>query len=175
LNKLSRFSSAAFAFGLLFVVSSIASALTTDEARNQVQSQCVGSFNNPGGCVTCVVKATQSLMMSRQITGEQAGVIRSGFAMGSCRGACMPTSCAILGQNCGTIPDGCGMTLTCGNACPASLQRCFCRDGSQVQTCTTNVDCSSGQSQDLICGPLCASRGGESGTACFPNDPSCGP
>jgi hypothetical protein len=48
LNKLSRFSSAAFAFGLLFVVSSIASALTTDEARNQVQSQCVGSFNNPG-------------------------------------------------------------------------------------------------------------------------------
>jgi Protein of unknown function (DUF1565) len=29
-------------------------------------------------------------------------------------GACKPTTCAAQGKNCGTIPDGCGGTLTCG-------------------------------------------------------------
>src|SRR5215510_12989771 len=28
--------------------------------------------------------------------------------------ACIPTSCAAQGKNCGTIPNGCGDTLTCG-------------------------------------------------------------
>src|SRR5206468_7895906 len=28
--------------------------------------------------------------------------------------ACVPTTCAAQGKNCGTIPDGCGGTLTCG-------------------------------------------------------------
>src|SRR5262249_10569601 len=27
---------------------------------------------------------------------------------------CTPTTCAAAGKNCGTIPDGCGGTLTCG-------------------------------------------------------------
>jgi len=32
--------------------------------------------------------------------------------------ACTPTTCAAQGKNCGTIPNGCGGTLTCG-ACTA--------------------------------------------------------
>ncbi|XXT24974.1 pentapeptide repeat-containing protein [Sorangium sp. So ce429] len=31
--------------------------------------------------------------------------------------ACVPTTCAAQGATCGTIPDGCGGTLTCGAAC----------------------------------------------------------
>src|SRR5439155_20781893 len=29
--------------------------------------------------------------------------------------ACTPTACAAQGKNCGTIPDGCSGTLTCGS------------------------------------------------------------
>jgi len=29
--------------------------------------------------------------------------------------ACTPTTCAVQGKNCGTIPDGCGGTLVCGS------------------------------------------------------------
>ncbi len=32
--------------------------------------------------------------------------------------ACTPTTCAIQGKNCGTIPDGCGGTLNCGTCTP---------------------------------------------------------
>ncbi|MDC3956015.1 calcium-binding EGF-like domain-containing protein [Polyangium jinanense] len=31
--------------------------------------------------------------------------------------ACVPTTCAAQGATCGTIPDGCGGTLTCGGPC----------------------------------------------------------
>ncbi|HSV09001.1 MAG TPA: hypothetical protein VLI07_20970, partial [Candidatus Binatus sp.] len=33
--------------------------------------------------------------------------------IGGCK-ICTPTTCAAQGKNCGTIPDGCGGTLTCG-------------------------------------------------------------
>src|SRR5207245_2547445 len=36
---------------------------------------------------------------------------------------CTPTTCAAQGKNCGTIPDGCGGTLTCG-VCPAPQTWC---------------------------------------------------
>jgi hypothetical protein len=53
-----------------------------------------------------------------------------------------------------------------------NLQRCFCQDGTQIELCA-QVDCSSGPAQDEICGPVCASHGGESATGCLENHSSC--
>ena len=56
---------------------------------------------------------------------------------------CTPTTCAILGKNCGTFSDGCGGTLTCG-------------------TCSSGYTCNSGVCQ---CVPAtCASLGKNCGT-----------
>jgi len=44
---------------------------------------------------------------------------------------CAPVTCASLGKNCGTIPDGCGGTLTCG-ACNGTLT---CGGGGVANVC----------------------------------------
>src|SRR5439155_22324153 len=46
------------------------------------------------------------------------GGIANVCGLGTPPPACTPTTCAAQGKNCGTIPDGCGGTLTCG-ACTA--------------------------------------------------------
>ncbi|WP_437497765.1 calcium-binding EGF-like domain-containing protein [Sorangium sp. So ce1099] len=43
----------------------------------------------------------------------------SGFSGANCE-TCVPTTCAAEGASCGTIPDGCGGTLTCGGSCGAA-------------------------------------------------------
>ena len=45
--------------------------------------------------------------------------------------ACIPTSCAAQGKNCGTIPSGCGGTLTCG-VCTAPQA---CGGGGTANVC----------------------------------------
>jgi len=45
---------------------------------------------------------------------------------------CTPTTCAAQGKNCGTIPDGCGGTLTCG-ACTAPQT---CGGGGVANVCS---------------------------------------
>jgi hypothetical protein len=45
--------------------------------------------------------------------------------------SCVPTTCATQGKNCGTIPDGCGGTLTCGT-CSGSLT---CGGGGVPNVC----------------------------------------
>src|SRR3989442_15100673 len=47
-------------------------------------------------------------------SGDGSAIVR--WAKGG--NACTPTTCAAQGKNCGTIPNGCGGTLTCG-ACTA--------------------------------------------------------
>ena len=42
------------------------------------------------------------------------GGIANVCGLGTPPSACTPTTCAAQGKNCGTIPDGCGGTLTCG-------------------------------------------------------------
>jgi hypothetical protein len=63
---------------------------------------------------------------------------------------CTPTTCAAQGKNCGTIPDGCGGTLSCGSC--AAPQSC---GGSGVANvcggCTPTVSCASA---GYHCGPL---------------------
>jgi hypothetical protein len=84
-------------------------------------------------------------------------------------GACCPNA-----QVCGT-----GTSLTCcpeGQECddefgvcipPTGPNRliCVCNDNTTITRCSS-VDCSSGPQQDLVCVPLCASRGGLFGTDC---------
>ncbi|WP_280349661.1 NHL repeat-containing protein [Pseudomonas sp. BN414] len=53
-----------------------------------------------------------------------------------------------------------------------NLVRCFCGNGAVVDFCAA-LDCFSSPEQDAICGPGCAPRGGETGTACFPLDNRC--
>ena len=65
-----------------------------------------------------------------------------------------------------------GNTCQCEALTSPSLLRCFCQDGTQIDTCTP-VNCDSGPAQDVVCGPLCESHGGEAATACFFDDPSC--
>ncbi|HTN92679.1 MAG TPA: calcium-binding EGF-like domain-containing protein [Sorangium sp.] len=50
-----------------------------------------------------------------------------GYEGGNCEtAACVPTTCAAQGATCGTIPDGCGGTLTCGSCAAGST----CEDGT---------------------------------------------
>ena len=53
----------------------------------------------------------------------------------TCPAACTPTTCAAQGKNCGTIPDGCGGTLTCG-ACVAPQ---ICGGGGVANVCGGGV------------------------------------
>ncbi|AUX44938.1 uncharacterized protein SOCE26_064080 [Sorangium cellulosum] len=51
----------------------------------------------------------------------------AGFTGTNCEtAACVPTTCAAQGATCGTIPDGCGGTLTCGSCAAGSA----CEDGT---------------------------------------------
>jgi hypothetical protein len=49
----------------------------------------------------------------------------AGFSGANCE-TCVPTTCAAQGASCGTIPDGCGGTLTCGAPCGGGGGDCPC-------------------------------------------------
>jgi Peptidase family M28/PA domain len=53
-----------------------------------------------------------------------------------------------------------------------NLQICVCGDGTQIEMCA-QVNCDSGPDQDEICGPVCATHGGERATGCRFNEPIC--
>ncbi|MEK6950574.1 MAG: hypothetical protein AABX13_02520 [Nanoarchaeota archaeon] len=71
-----------------------------------------------------------------------------------CEAVCTPTTCAVEGKNCGTISDGCGITLSCGT----------CSGG---QTCGTDNTCGSQSAKALAkqdaCTKINAATEGPSG------------
>jgi hypothetical protein len=85
---------------------STSSALTGDDA---VRAACKGTYRNHGACVSCVAHAAGN------------GQTVASFSHGECRDQCIRTSCAVEGATCGTVPDGCGGTLTCGPPCSGGL------------------------------------------------------
>jgi hypothetical protein len=121
--------------------------LSDDAAIAAVRAACHGTFKNHGQCVSCVAHALNALKANDQIAGEQHGDIVSLFARGECTGNCIATDCAILGANCGTLPDGCGGTLNCG-------------------TCTLPQTCGGGGTPNVCgCTPTtCALVGANCGT-----------
>ena len=52
--------------------------------------------------------------VSLEVTCTVGGIVHSTQWTGVVAAPCTPTTCAAQGKNCGTIPDGCGGTLTCG-------------------------------------------------------------
>src|SRR5262249_2146613 len=65
-------------------------------------------------------------------------------------GSCAPTTCAAQGKNCGSIPDGCGGSLSCG-AC-ASLETCG--GGGAANVCGRCVPTTSCRAQGRSCGTI---------------------
>jgi len=64
--------------------------------------------------------------------------------------SCVPTSCSAQAKTCGTIPDGCGGTLTCGSPCaPSSSTLTVVANGSggTVTSKPSAINVSSGRSQ----------------------------
>jgi hypothetical protein len=63
--------------------------------------------------------------------------------------ACVPTTCTAQAKTCGTIPDGCGGTLTCGNPCgPSNLTLTVVANGKggNVTSTPPGINVSSGKS-----------------------------
>jgi len=61
--------------------------------------------------------------------------------------ACTPTTCAAQGVTCGTAPDGCGGTLTCGGTCassPVNITVTASGKGGKVTSNPTGINVSSG-------------------------------
>jgi subtilisin family serine protease len=86
--------------------------------------------------------------------------------------ACVPTTCSAQGKNCGTIPNGCGGTLSCGTCSGNST----CQDNVCVCTPTTCA------AQGKNCGTISNGCGGTlscgtcpSGTSCSNNVCVCAP
>ncbi|XXX78361.1 hypothetical protein WMF30_06280 [Sorangium sp. So ce134] len=162
--------------------------LTLTEAQSLVQAACKGTYTSPGRCQACVATAAGALLQERLITNADIGAIVSSFAQNECLSGCVPTSCAIEGKSCGSIEDGCGSEIACGDCAEGEtcvdgvcqggpgqkLLRCFCGDESLIQFCLDDIDCSSGAAQDAVCGPACASHGGELGSGCLDENPICG-
>jgi hypothetical protein len=79
--------------------------------------------------------------------------------------SCTPTTCTALGATCGTPPDGCGGTLSCGTC--GSGQTCgttfTCQTTCVPKTCTTTpkqcgtITNGDGCGHDLVCGNTCQS------------------
>ncbi|MCO4762984.1 MAG: hypothetical protein KC502_15820, partial [Myxococcales bacterium] len=127
-------------------------------------------------------------------TGTDGGVAADSGTAGVDAGGCPPKTCASAGANCGTMPDGCGGTLNCGqctggqvcgagNICgntPCQKQTCqqvsaacgTATDGcGGTQSCG---DCSGGQacqSNQCICQPKTCQQ---VGATCGKVDNGCG-
>ncbi len=87
--------------------------------------------------------------------------------------ACVPTTCAALGYDCGVAADGCGGTITCGpTTCPGVA---FCGGGG-FDKCGGNVTTTA--DGGAVCTPAtCASRGfdcGQAGDGCGGTIGPCG-
>jgi hypothetical protein len=58
-------------------------------------------------------------------------------AFGTGSGACVPTTCAALGDNCGSVSDGCGGTLSCGTCTSPQT----CGGGGTANVCGGGSNC----------------------------------
>jgi hypothetical protein len=164
-------------FGVMVACSSAMgdSLLSTFDATTRVEAECKGTYTSPGACKSCVGVESDALVKQGLITKKQQELVVSSFDA-ECKAKCIPTSCAIELKTCGSIPDGCGTTVVCGDNCsvppgPDGLL-CVCQDGTQLRFCTT-LDCFSSAEQDAICGPACGSHGGEAATGCVDNAAEC--
>jgi hypothetical protein len=100
----------------------VGSGLLSDaEATEAVRAACAGTYKNRGQCVSCVAQALGDLVAEGQVSPAQHGALVSTIGEIECHAACMATSCALEGDSCGVISDGCGDTLDCGGCAPGEI------------------------------------------------------
>jgi hypothetical protein len=127
-----------------------------------------GNFNCGDPCQLCAQNASFCTDDSQCCSGICNTTITGGCS--PCResdASCTSGSDCCSG-NCSSSSGTCQPAAGTGPNCA----RCLCSDGAVIDACAS-VDCDSGLAQDEICGPLCATHGGEIATACFFNDAAC--
>ena len=101
-----------------------------NQTQNQTQLQNISCEEN---CSTLGLQCGNHTICNKSIN---CGNCSNGYTCqtnGTCtKNPCVPATCASLGRNCGTVSDGCGGTLTCGN------YNGGCQTG---YTCQTNGTC----------------------------------
>ncbi len=84
-----------------------------NQTQNQTQLQNISCEEN---CSTLGLQCGNHTICNKSIN---CGDCSNGYTCqinGTCtKNPCVPATCASLGRNCGTVSDGCGGTLTCGN------------------------------------------------------------
>jgi len=84
-----------------------------NQTQNQTQLQNISCEEN---CSTLGLQCGNHTICNKSIN---CGNCSNGYTCqtnGTCtKNPCVPATCASLGRNCGTVSDGCGGTLTCGN------------------------------------------------------------
>ena len=97
------------------------------------------------GCLRHDLRPHQRWLRGRSWTAAAARLLRPvvvAAVPGQCGApVCQPKTCQGVGANCGSMPDGCGGTLTCGGCR---------RQHSQV--------CNANQCQDVVCQPKTAAQ-----------------
>ena len=143
-------------------VESIDSALCTkcSNACTLGQNQCVGN-----GWQTCMTGADGCTIWSGTTLCDANQIC----AAGSCVNTCQPSTCSMLGYQCGTFSDGCGGILICGTC--SSNQTCtngHCVTNCQPQTCSqAGRQCgafSDGCGNTLNCGTCYGNQTCQNGT-----------
>jgi len=119
-----------------------------DGAVCRTSRSCCGTSGNNGVCVE-ESGAKFGVCCTPDCTGKECGDDGCGGSCGTCTApqtcggggtvnvcGCTPRTTCPAGDNCGSVPDGCGGTLNCGT----------CANG---QTCTNNVcgGCTAGKSK----------------------------
>ena len=146
----------------------------SDSVCNQETWQCV-DHNSRGGCLSLC-----DAQFGHCEDLDDPFLIRACLSNSiKCRSACTcePTTCSAAGAMCGSIPDGCGHTLDCGNNCPpgtaCSGNQCVCVPqcsgkqcgsdgcGGTCGTCPNGGACTAGK-----CPKVCTCSGSCHRNAC---------
>ena len=97
------------------------------------------------------------ILLPTQLSDTEVSSICAAATAGVCTGVqtCVPTTCAAQGATCGTIPDGCGGTLTCGAACGSA---CPCDADPAWQSALAGTIVTDGRCTDYSFPAPCGSQ-----------------
>jgi hypothetical protein len=133
---------------------------------------CANGLGNPGTCETG---------NTNQACGRPGAACQTCTGQEQCqsgRCVCIPTTCAQQGRTCGTAPDGCGGTLscgTCGDATPSCTRAGVC--ASCPTACPGGESCLNLANGNTACCdnfPVNCAAGCSSNDNCTdPNNPLC--
>ena len=142
--------------------STAGSAEAIDLTVQDLPTGVTGSFNPASPVAGATSTLTLSAALGAPVTasavtftviGKATSAVHSATAQVNVT-ACVPITSCPLGDNCGTLPNGCGGTVSCGGACTAS-------DQCHVASCVSNVCTNTAVTDGTTC---------NDGSACTGND-----